>query len=284
MCIIFLHTDPKCISSNYKLVIAANRDEYYARPTKQAEFLDENSEVLCGIDLEAGAKYGTWFGVTKSGKFGVLTNYLTSMQEKEIKKSGFSRGSVVKDYLLSDASIKDYIQSSLIFKTFRPFNFIGGQLCCNGDEVDVMYFSNKDNSSPYKLENGSHVLACTKLGVPWNKAERGSQIFKTLLKKSLGHDPASFAELLTDRLLSDDTNLYPDQLVLDQAGGSHTENFFNSYCSILVNGLKNYGTRMQTVVLVDRMNHVYFTEKTLMHDNANRSSKVCSYDFSLTLK
>jgi uncharacterized protein with NRDE domain len=50
----------------YRLILAANRDEFYDRPTQGAEFWDEAPEILAGRDLKAG---GTWMGITKTGWF-----------------------------------------------------------------------------------------------------------------------------------------------------------------------------------------------------------------------
>ncbi|MFH1952363.1 MAG: NRDE family protein [Pseudomonadota bacterium] len=56
----------------YKLVIVANRDEYYERPTAPAAFWDDMPHILAGRDMRAG---GTWFGVTKKGRIAAVTNY-----------------------------------------------------------------------------------------------------------------------------------------------------------------------------------------------------------------
>ncbi|KAG8146312.1 putative C22orf25-like protein, partial [Naja naja] len=50
----------------YRLILAANRDEYYHRPSKSADFWDSSSEILSGLDMEEG----------KEGA--LVTNFLTS--------------------------------------------------------------------------------------------------------------------------------------------------------------------------------------------------------------
>ena len=69
MCLILIayQTHPK-----YPLILLANRDEFYSRPTAQASFWSEDPEILGGKDLQAG---GTWMGINKSGNIAALTNY-----------------------------------------------------------------------------------------------------------------------------------------------------------------------------------------------------------------
>lgn len=69
MCLINFqwHTHP-----NYPLIVAANRDELYERPTAPAHFWQDYPFILAGRDLQ---QHGTWLGITTSGRFAALTNY-----------------------------------------------------------------------------------------------------------------------------------------------------------------------------------------------------------------
>ena len=90
MCLIFVAIDshPK-----YRLIIAANRDEFYDRPTAQASFWLDAPELIAGRDLRAG---GTWIGLTRTGRIAALTNY---RDPKSINADSPSRGKVVSDFL-----------------------------------------------------------------------------------------------------------------------------------------------------------------------------------------
>jgi len=57
---------------SYRLILAANRDEFYDRPSTPADFWGKHPQVLAGIDLK---EKGTWLGVTREGKFAAITNY-----------------------------------------------------------------------------------------------------------------------------------------------------------------------------------------------------------------
>src|SRR5438093_1093842 len=88
----------------YRLVVAANRDEYFGRPAAPAGFWDDHSDVLAGRDLEAG---GTWLGITLDGRFAALTNYRNPAD----KKTGApSRGALVADFLTGRASPEEYVR------------------------------------------------------------------------------------------------------------------------------------------------------------------------------
>ena len=76
---------------SYKLILAANRDEFYERPTAPAEFWDDTPHLLAGKDLKAG---GTWLGITGSGKIAAITNY---RDPSSIKESAPSRGRIVSN-------------------------------------------------------------------------------------------------------------------------------------------------------------------------------------------
>ena len=80
MClIIFAHQ----ADSRYSLVVAANRDEFFSRPTRDADFWTDNgahNPMLAGKDLLAG---GTWLGLTTSGRFAAVTNIRDPSQTEQ---------------------------------------------------------------------------------------------------------------------------------------------------------------------------------------------------------
>ncbi|CAB1319976.1 unnamed protein product [Coregonus sp. 'balchen'] len=71
-----------------RLILAANRDEFYNRPTKAADFWASNSEILSGLDLEEGKEGGSWLGINKRGKLAALTNYLEGRPNSDAQGRG----------------------------------------------------------------------------------------------------------------------------------------------------------------------------------------------------
>ena len=85
------------------LVLAANRDEFFARPTTAADFWPEHPGVLAGRDLEQG---GTWMGITRGGRFAAITNF----RDPARTVAGLrSRGELTLDFLLGTEPPAQYL-------------------------------------------------------------------------------------------------------------------------------------------------------------------------------
>ncbi|XP_016991917.1 transport and Golgi organization protein 2 isoform X1 [Drosophila rhopaloa] len=77
MCVIFFCADSNPQASGYKLILASNRDEYFARATQSAAKWPNAEHVYGGIDLEPGREGGTWLAIGHSANFfkvGALLN------------------------------------------------------------------------------------------------------------------------------------------------------------------------------------------------------------------
>src|SRR3954451_16582550 len=95
MCLINFHVQDHPI---YRLIVAANRDEFYERPTAPAHFWEDKPYLLAGRDL---SQRGTWLGISKNGRFGALTNFRDASEQQ----SNFrSRGEIVTDFLDSEVT------------------------------------------------------------------------------------------------------------------------------------------------------------------------------------
>ena len=84
------------LREDYPLMLAANRDEFFARPAAPADFWEDHRDILAGRDLLQG---GTWLGLTRSGRLAAVTNFRDGRRARAGQRS---RGWLVRDYLLSE--------------------------------------------------------------------------------------------------------------------------------------------------------------------------------------
>ena len=153
----------------YRLVLAANRDEYFGRPAARAGFWDDHPNVLAGRDLEAG---GTWLGITLDGRFAALTNYRNPADRKT---GAPSRGALVADFLTGKTSSQEYVQ--LVEKRAADYN---GFSLLVGDVASMFFFSNRGERAA-RVAPGVHGLSNHLLDTPWPKVERAKAGLAALL-------------------------------------------------------------------------------------------------------
>lgn len=145
----------------YRLVVAANRDEYFGRPAAPAGFWDDHPNVLAGRDLEAG---GTWLGITLDERFAALTNYRNPAD----KKAGApSRGALVSDFLTGRTAPQEYVRQV----ESRAMDYNGFSLLV-GDARSMFFFSNRSGHAT-RVAPGVHGLSNHLLDTPWPKVEKG---------------------------------------------------------------------------------------------------------------
>ncbi|MDD4241794.1 MAG: NRDE family protein [Smithellaceae bacterium] len=224
---------------SYRLVLAANRDEFYDRPTKPADFWADHPQVLAGLDLK---EKGAWLGVTKAGRFAAVTNYRDPASWME---GAPSRGRLVRRYLTGSESPEAYLQKLLPrAKKYNGFNLLAG------DAESLWVYSNRDRAQ--KLAPGVYGLSNRFLDTPWPKVLRGKKLLKAALaEKGKVLEEALFA-LLADRRMPPDSRL-PDTGVNRDWERILSPMFISSPV---------YGTRSSTVLLVGKNGRITFVEKT----------------------
>lgn len=251
MCLIVFANN---VHPNYKLIFAANRDEFYDRPSYQAEFWLEHPELLAGKDLQAG---GTWMGITKQGRFAAITNF---RDLKNHRHDAPTRGNLTLDFLVTDISPLNYYNSlKETLNQFNGFNLILGTF----DEL--FYFSNKTDGLK-KLESGVHGISNAVLDTPWPKVEKSKRNIKHLIEQGDIH-PWEVLNLL------DDTSLAKDEELPDTGVGLELERMLSP---IFIKSEK-YGTRSSTIVTVDIDNNVRFVEKTYFANTGRFSNRDFSF-------
>lgn len=237
MCLILFAYD---CHPEYYMVLAANRDEYYSRPTAGAGFWEDCPDVLAGRDLEHG---GTWLGITRKGRFAALTNYRDPASHKPNARS---RGMLVKDYLCSVPDPPEYIEALRGLRDqYNGFNlllFVGGAL---------WYYSNR-GGPPAAIKPGIYGISNHLLDTPWPKVSRGKEGLRSLLEAPGGLCVDGLLNILSDRERARDEDLPNTGVSLE----------WERLLSPVFIESDTYGTRASTVVTVHRSGRAVFAERS----------------------
>ncbi|XP_038665017.1 transport and Golgi organization protein 2 homolog isoform X2 [Scyliorhinus canicula] len=234
MCIIFFLFDPHSVSA-YRFILAANRDEYYSRPSKPADFWGNNSEILSGH---------------------LVTNFLTEdVDGLTYLKKVSSEGHLYNGFNLITAD----------------FNNTKGDTMC--------YYGSKSGQEPKTLEPGIYGLSNSLLETPWKKLVLGKKLFTDTIKQSKELSPENLMQELITVLNNDEFQMPATDI--EEQGQDFVRPFLKELSALFVR-TSSYGTRTNTVILVDAKGHVNFTERTMLCPDANQW-KVSSFQFELEI-
>ena len=220
MCLILFSLNP---NDQFNLVLAANRDEQYGRPSSAADFWGDHPNVLAGRDLSAG---GTWLGVTRNGRFAAVTNF---REDPPYPIPPKSRGELTANFLIGNDSPHHYLnQVTQLGDEYRGFNLVVG------DGNEYCYLSNREGIVRH-LNSGCYGLSNQLLDCDWPKVIQGRNRLSTLA-----------AEQMNSK------NLYP--LILDDGDErAFSQSFIRS---------ERYGTTASTVLSFSQSGNVTFEERT----------------------
>ncbi|HEX2249250.1 MAG TPA: NRDE family protein [Gemmatimonadales bacterium] len=236
MCLVLVGLDAH---PEYALIIAANRDEFYDRPTSSAEFWADAPSVLAGRDLKAG---GSWLGIDRRGRFAAVTNYRQGRREHPGARS---RGQLVSDFLTTDVSAVEHMERARREAgTYNGFNLLAF------DSGGLFYFSNRAGQIR-RLSGGVYGLSNHLLDTPWPKVIVGKGALDRLLRDAASDLTSELFALLLD------CRRLPDALLPSTGIGPEWERLLSS--AFIVS--ESYGTRSSTVVLVGRDGSVLFVER-----------------------
>jgi uncharacterized protein with NRDE domain len=244
---------------HYQLIVAANRDEFYERPTAPATFWEDSTKVLGGRDLKM---MGTWMGVTRTGRFAAITNYREPSVEVQGAKS---RGELVSKFLEGHDSPMDYLK-----KVREEGEFYNGFNLLVGDKLSLLYLSNRDGQT-IEVTSGVHGLSNHLLDTPWPKVHKGKMAFEKILKASSKVNPNNLLDLLADSEQAQDEELPSTGLSLE----------LERVLSPLYINHVGYGTRSSTVLLIDYNNHVTFVERFYQHNEGKNKWNDVTYRFDI---
>jgi uncharacterized protein with NRDE domain len=212
----------------------ANRDEFYARPTRAMHWWDEG-QVLAGKDLQAG---GTWLGVSRKGRLAALTNYRLPVNDPGVKPS---LGALVADFLQSSQEGLGYL-ASLAERAgdYNPFNLI------LFDGLHLMGFESR-NKRMLSFAPGIGAVSNADFDTPWPKLTRLKANLQAQCQ--VGRITASdLLPLLHDKSLVVDS-LLPHTGVIQELERLLSATFIKS---------EHFGTRACSVVTLQRKEAIFF--------------------------
>lgn len=232
------------------LVLAANRDEFYARPAHAAHWWDDprtspgpNASarvrgIFGGRDRQA---HGTWLAVSRDGRLAAVTNWT---EDGSAPESPRSRGDLPRQFLTGTRSARDFV-ATIEADRYAGFNFLAY------DGRELVYTSNRTGEVRV-LDVGVYGLTNTRLGPPhgaprdaephmpayqqWPKAVFGAAALAAVAAK------ATTAELI--RLLGQPhlpVETPPDRELAPE----------RSYSPCFIHG-SDYGTRASTAIILAR--------------------------------
>ncbi len=232
------------VRSDVPLIVAANRDEFHSRPTREAGWWPDQPDIVAGRDLQAG---GTWLGVHRKGRFATVTNFRGAQPPKSNVRS---RGLLVTDFLQSVQSPLEYLHA-IKADDYAGFNLLVG------DGTQLAYLSNRGGGIR-ELEAGIYGLSNATLDAPWEKVERSKARLGTLFDQGRVNE-SHVLRLLDDRKKGPVDEVRSDRLpfAIEHA---LTAPFIVT---------PDYGTRCSTVVLADGEGRWRFLERRFDADGSN---------------
>jgi uncharacterized protein with NRDE domain len=229
----------------YACVVAANRDEFYARPAAAAGWWPDHPGILAGRDLEAR---GTWLGLTRAGRFAALTNYRDPSRRAAPAPS---RGTLVTTMLESGATVAQglaYLKS--VGANYNGFNLIFS----DGERLGI-YESVPGTGR--ELGPGVYGLSNHLLDTPWPKVLNAKGRLQSALDDM--NDTAPLLHVLRDEEPAPDEQLPQTGVSLE----------WERLLSSAFVRAPDYGTRCSTIVRIEPQGRAYFDEWSWSSDGAD---------------
>ncbi|MFT0548191.1 NRDE family protein [Allopusillimonas ginsengisoli] len=259
MCIAYLAINAH---PDWPLFIAANRDEFHHRPTAPARPDALGPDIIAGIDLQG---HGSWLGMTRQGRFALITNY---RDPAHLIPNAPTRGQLVSRFLQSDMTPQAYAeQVQRDSQAYNGFNLIVGDL------HSAQYVGNRTKQTqPASLAPGRYVLSNHLLDTPWPKAQRLRDALDAFPLNMLERSLTEVFEILQDETTARDDMLPRTGLSLER------ERLLSS--PFIVS--PDYGTRCSTVIAVHASGQTLFSE--ISYTPAGRVARRHDWPFDLYMQ
>ncbi|MGZ3420505.1 MAG: NRDE family protein [Polyangiales bacterium] len=225
------------LRADLPLVIAANRDEIYARPSIGPQRLSEHPRVVGGRDARAG---GTWLGVTENRLLVAVTNQRTLVPPAQDRRS---RGALVMEALQAGSvgAIEEVLRREDA-RSFNPFNLLFG----DGKELRVAYAREHDPKIAIEpLSPGLWVLANDRIGAPeYPKTLRAEAMVRPKIDAPWPELESALRTMLADHTLP------PIEAVPAPSPPSRFTHAFLRELQALCIHTEFYGTRSSSIVAI----------------------------------
>ncbi len=222
----------------YTLVLAANRDEFFDRPTLYAHPWEDHREIIAGRDQKGG---GTWLGITRKGRFAAVTNY---REPGSSMTDALSRGTLTVDFLTENSAPEIYLD-----KIKNKNQLYNGYNLLISDTPGTLFHYSNITSKTSVIRSGIHGLSNHLLDTPWPKVKKGIEALSNIMAGEMT-GTEKLRELMLDRQPAPSGQL-PDTGIDPQLESALSPAFIN---------IPGYGSRSTTIVLIGKDGHAVFEE------------------------
>ncbi|XP_017116255.1 transport and Golgi organization protein 2 isoform X2 [Drosophila elegans] len=261
MCVIFFCADSSPREGGYKLILASNRDEFFARATQSAAKWPNADHVYGGIDLEPGREGGTWLAIGHAAGF-FKVGALLNLTGEPKPRDAVGRGMIVADFVTRSDDQHDIVEyNQSLFKDctkYSAFNFVSIEIGSSSVPARVKLLSNVPPTLE-EFQNGQ----CYGFGnslphTPFEKVHHGKQEFEAIVREHGGSSVEDLSAHLM-QLLRKKHKFWPDVELKRRA-----PNWGEGLSALNVHIAEHaYGSRTHTVILVDSHNKMHFIEETM---------------------
>lgn len=274
MCMLFIADNSDAADDEYALVVLSIRDEQYNRNTRECQQWQTNPSVYGGMDLQDGLEGGTWLAIDTAGnKIGAVLRVLQPFYHTST--STLTRGFLVTNFMKSKLSGAEYIASVVPDAHKYPgFNLVTIDVNAisskhNKQHNTISYLNNTTDATPTvsTCRGGIWAFGNSAPKEPFVKTKVGRDHFAdiTARLKRISERDLLCAQLFA--LASDDTAHFPDP-VLAKDGAGFPDEYLRGLSSINCRiPMASFGTRTQTIILIDRQGNCDWIERNLSADN-----------------
>lgn len=228
-------------SERWPLVVAANRDESYLRPSSAAAFWHDHGDICGGRDLEKG---GTWMGLTRGGRFAAITNFRDGYPKGVAPRS---RGELAGTFLAGREAPGTYLRRIAAHAgEFAGFSMLAGDL-------NEMWCYSNHGGRALALPPGVHGLSNHLINTPWPKVTDGKRELQNIVESTVADPAPALFDMLAGR------HVAPEHALPNTGVGIAREKQLGPKF-IAVDD--RYGTRASTVILIDAQYNVHYTERS----------------------